>query len=271
LGPWAAAIEQHHERWDGTGYPKGLAGTDIGLGARIVAVADAYEVMTSPRPYRRATSTRSAREELARGAAGTQFDPAVVRAFLTISLGRLRRIVGPVAWLFQIPLLASMSRLEVAASIVGRQFAAMAGSVAAVGVLAASGVIGTAPPASSAPQPVPSASGTIVERAVTLNGRTEVPPATSLPIAEPAVAITPSSTSQATPEDPDQSVLGDPERPDDANKRSPRTTWRRLPPVEVRLPPLPLPRPLPPVELPTVRIPGVDLPPTGTPIDDLLP
>ncbi|MGH9283613.1 MAG: HD-GYP domain-containing protein, partial [Acidimicrobiales bacterium] len=51
LGPWSLAIEQHHERYDGTGYPYGLAGSEISLGARIVAVADSYDAMTSPRAY----------------------------------------------------------------------------------------------------------------------------------------------------------------------------------------------------------------------------
>ena len=269
LGPWAAAIEQHHERWDGTGYPNGLAGTDIGLGARIVAVADAYEVMTSPRPYRRAMGTRAAREELARGAAGTQFDPSVVRAFLTISLGRLRRIVGPIAWLFQIPLLASMSRVQAAASIVGRQFAATAGATTAVGVLAAGGVIGSAPPATSAPQPVATASGTTIQSAVAPNGRTGVRQAASLPVAEPAVATTPPSISSAPAEDPGQG-LADPSKPGSAGtKSSPRKSRRVVPPTEVRVPRLP--QPLPNVDLPPIGIPGVDLPPTDTPIDDILP
>ena len=96
LGPWAPAIVEHHERWDGTGYPRGLAGGDISLAGRIVAVADVFEVMTTPRPYRRPVSAGAARAELAR-CAGTQFDPAVVRAFLNVSLGRLRRVMGPVS------------------------------------------------------------------------------------------------------------------------------------------------------------------------------
>lgn len=89
LGPWISAVSQHHERWDGGGYPRGIAGRDIHLGGRIVAVADAYDVMTSARSYKRVMSPRDARAELVR-CSGTQFDPEIVRAFLATSLGRSR-------------------------------------------------------------------------------------------------------------------------------------------------------------------------------------
>ena len=102
LGEWAGAIEHHHERWDGTGYPRGLEGEEISLAARIVSVADAYDVMTSGRSYQTAKSPEEARQEIAR-MAGTQFDPQVVRALMSISLGRLRWMVGPFAGLGQIP------------------------------------------------------------------------------------------------------------------------------------------------------------------------
>jgi putative nucleotidyltransferase with HDIG domain len=104
LGPWAAVIAQHHERWDGKGYPLGLAGTDIQQGARIVAVADAYEVMTAARAYKKPISASEARSRLAADA-GRQFDPNVVRAFLNVSLGRMRVAAGPLAWLAQVPFL----------------------------------------------------------------------------------------------------------------------------------------------------------------------
>jgi ribonuclease P protein subunit RPR2 len=76
-----AVVRHHHERWDGRGYPEGIAGTDIPLPARIFAVADALDAMTSDRPYRRAGAWESAVTELKRGAGG-QFEPAVVEAFL---------------------------------------------------------------------------------------------------------------------------------------------------------------------------------------------
>ena len=81
----------HHERWDGTGYPRGLAGDDIPLPGRIVAVADAYDAITNDRPYRAARSAHDAIEEIARHS-GSQFDPAVVNALLRIATaGRLIR------------------------------------------------------------------------------------------------------------------------------------------------------------------------------------
>src|SRR5690606_13374550 len=102
LGEWARAIEDHHEWWDGSGYPRGLAGEAISLGARIVAVADAFDVMTCGRQYQSAISPAAARKEVA-GMAGRQFDPAVARALMNASLGRLRWSIGPLAWMGQIP------------------------------------------------------------------------------------------------------------------------------------------------------------------------
>jgi diguanylate cyclase (GGDEF)-like protein len=81
LRPIARLVRASHECWDGSGYPDQLAGDQIPLGARIVAVCDAYEAMTTNRPYRAAVSDAEARREL-RAAAGGQFDPAVVDAFL---------------------------------------------------------------------------------------------------------------------------------------------------------------------------------------------
>ncbi|NOZ29085.1 MAG: diguanylate cyclase [Chloroflexi bacterium] len=76
-------VRHHHERWDGTGYPDGLAGEQIPLEARILAVADAVETMASDRPYKRGMSPDQILEELQR-CAGTHFDPAVVTAFVRV-------------------------------------------------------------------------------------------------------------------------------------------------------------------------------------------
>ncbi|MDI6829644.1 MAG: HD domain-containing protein, partial [Armatimonadota bacterium] len=80
--PWpvGAMIRSHHERWDGTGYPDGLKGEEIPLGARILAIADVYDAMTSKRSYRPSYSPQQAIDYI-RKSNGTQFDPAVVRAF----------------------------------------------------------------------------------------------------------------------------------------------------------------------------------------------
>jgi putative nucleotidyltransferase with HDIG domain len=80
LGRAAEIIRSHHERFDGTGYPRGLKGEEILLGARIFAIVDAYDAMTSDRPYRLARSHEEALEEI-RHQVGTQFDPVVVAPF----------------------------------------------------------------------------------------------------------------------------------------------------------------------------------------------
>ena len=80
-------IHFHHERWDGKGYPSGLAGEEIPVGARVIAVADAFEAMTKGRPYARARTVEEALRQLEAGA-GTQFDPRIVRLFA----GEYRRL-----------------------------------------------------------------------------------------------------------------------------------------------------------------------------------
>jgi cyclic di-GMP phosphodiesterase len=79
-GEGLRVVRSHHERWDGRGYPDGLVRDEIPLGARIFAVADALDAITSTRPYREAGSWTGARMEIV-GGAGAQFDPAVVDAF----------------------------------------------------------------------------------------------------------------------------------------------------------------------------------------------
>lgn len=79
LGKIGDGVFYHHERFDGRGYPEGLSGHDIPLAARILAVADAYEAITSDRPYRRDKSPEEALREI-RDLAGVQFDPQVVEA-----------------------------------------------------------------------------------------------------------------------------------------------------------------------------------------------
>ena len=96
LGDWADTIAEHHERFDGSGYPVGLVGHEISLGARIVAVADSYDAMTHLNGYRKPKSTRDAQLQLA-AYAGTEFDPVVVRAFLTMPPCRRHGLLPPAA------------------------------------------------------------------------------------------------------------------------------------------------------------------------------
>jgi len=86
-------VYHHHERWDGTGYPEGLRGEDIPLGARIFAVADAFDAMTYDRPYSRAIPVSAARAEIER-CSGTHFDPTVVATFLALPLPCLEELRG---------------------------------------------------------------------------------------------------------------------------------------------------------------------------------
>ncbi len=133
LGPWADAIEQHHERFGGGGYPRSLAGEEISLAARIVTVADSFEVMTASRTYKKPMSVPAARRELA-ACAGEQFDPAIVRAFLNVSLGRLWWTVGPASWTALLPVLGPAQRA-------GGQLAAAAQGAAAAIVVGAAGLL----------------------------------------------------------------------------------------------------------------------------------
>ena len=84
-------VHYHHERWDGAGYPAGLAGRHIPLAARIVAVADTFDAMTTSRPYRGALSAEQAVAEI-ESEAGRQFDPDVARVASQVFLGALRRV-----------------------------------------------------------------------------------------------------------------------------------------------------------------------------------
>lgn len=144
LAPWLGdsiqAVWQHHERFDGGGYPQGLAGTDISFAARVVTVADCYDVMTSARSYKKPMSAEAARAELA-ACSGSQFDPIVVRAFLNVSLGRLRLMAGPLAWFAQLALLEPAGVVHAGATT-----APSGGSAAASG---STGVVGGAGSAAS--------------------------------------------------------------------------------------------------------------------------
>ena len=91
LRPILPIVRSHHERWDGKGYPDGLAGEAINALARIVALADAFDAMTSDRPYRKGMAPEVAFSEIEKGA-GRQFDPCFAAAFLAIREAILREM-----------------------------------------------------------------------------------------------------------------------------------------------------------------------------------
>ncbi|WAX57164.1 HD domain-containing protein [Jatrophihabitans cynanchi] len=141
LGPWYDGIRQHHERFDGTGYPLGLSGHEISLAGRAVSVVDAFETMTAARSYKSPMPTAEARAELTR-CAGTHFDPAMVRAFLAIALPRLLWAMGPVTFLINIPFLkwlpaATVRSVEVAAAGMNTATTAVGATAMSVAVVAA--------------------------------------------------------------------------------------------------------------------------------------
>jgi putative nucleotidyltransferase with HDIG domain len=174
LGEWGRAIAEHHERFDGSGYPLGISGRDISVAGRIVAVADSFEVMTAARAYKKALTRTTALEEVVR-CSGKQFDPDVVRALLAVSAPRLRWAMGPTSWLVGTPVLGSVPSL----------------TAAGVGVQAAVGVTAVA---------VAGATGLTAQAATAAgSGPSATPHAISAGRAQPVPTPTPSSNRSTHP------------------------------------------------------------------------
>ena len=242
LGEWTDAVSDHHERWDGTGYPNGTAGEDISLAGRIVAVADVFDVITSARSYKESGTAITAREEIAR-CAGDQFDPRVVRAFLSISLGRLRLAMGPLSWLAQAPVLG---RIPLGPGMA----TAVSSAVAVVGALAAGLVSGPhvptqlAPPAAAAGSPsVQVASGgRLAEAARVLPGRrggkarTPAPAPVAAPVLNELLAALPVPGDPTPPEGPLAAPPAPPASPPPAPPASPPPAAPPAPPPAPRRP-----------------------------------
>jgi len=242
LGEWRHAIDQHHEKFDGTGYPLGLAGDDIVPAGRIVSVVDAFETMTAVRSYKRAMKVTDARRELVR-CASTHFDPRVVRSFLDISVGRLRWVVGPVALLAQLPLLGVVLRAGTSAGTATAAAvpSALAGTAALV--LSGLGAVPAGAPiraAASPPAAVPAATDVATGTAAPAS-TAAVPggaaPAGTQPTAPPQGpdTATPSSLPARATADLERvvgSVLGAIVVPGE------------LPPLPVEVPPVTVPSPL---------------------------
>jgi hypothetical protein len=208
LGEWGGAVAEHHERYDGTGYPLGLSGEQISYAGRIVALADSFEVMTSARSYKQPRSAAWGRAELTR-CAGTQFDPALVRAFLGISIGRLRWVLGPVTWLAELPFVATADR------------AGQTVKVASVGALAA-GLLTTGVWPAPGPGPQDAAPGRVV--AADPDRSNVVPPP-----APTGRAPAPAVTARAAPSPDSRQQLGSGASPE-VVERAPATGAPARPP-----------------------------------------
>jgi len=196
LGEWSRAAHDHHEKWDGTGYPRGLSGNQISRAGRIVAVADAFDVMTSTRSYKKPVSYDEARAELAR-CAGTHFDPNVVRAFLSVSLTSRRRAWGPLNWIAQSPFALRVTTLANVPSAVAS--GALAMTVAAAAMVTPA----TAPSPSPTPEiavsrEVATTTTTALVGTSTTSVPTTVPTTTLAPTTIPATTTVPTTMPPTT-------------------------------------------------------------------------
>ena len=249
LGEWAEAVGYHHERWDGKGYPRGIEGDRIPLAGRIVAIADVFDVITSARSYKEAATATEAREELTR-CAGTQFDPRLVRAFVNISLGRMRLVMGPLSWLSHAPLLA---RLPITPSV-GAAF----GAVATLATATTTGMLPAADAARAAAQPLAAPAISQPQAPPTPDGRAAP---------RPRVAQTPHAVSPIESADPAALTVPDPILPPlEPLPATPSPTpdpASPVAPVEPGPPPAPPPSAVPP--------PSPPAPPPPPPPAPLLP
>lgn len=255
LGPWTRVIGEHHERFDGSGYPNGLAGHDIAYAARIVAVADVFDVITAVRSYKKPMTVQEARAELTR-CAGTHFDPEIVRAFLQISLGDLRKAMGPLSWVAQLSALGRLTAVPAASTVASGVLA-----IATLGVgpvIRAEPGIGrpisdVAPPSSgvdavNAPTSAAPSSPTTTPPGVDGAGPPGAPPSAELP--GPSGTVPPTT-------DP---LITVPTAPPITAPTDPLISLPTLPPITVpTIPPITVPT-IPPITVPTVTIPPVTIP-----------
>ena len=249
LGDWTRAIGEHHEQFDGSGYPAGLSGTDISLAGRLVAVADVFDVITAARSYKKPMTIQEGRLEITR-CAGTQFDSEMVRAFLQISIGDLRRAMGPLSWLAQL-------------SLFGRLAAAPAASTMAGTIIAVTG-LGLAPVTSVYSEPArPHRVATTQVYADTAgsDGTKPIESASDTP----STATTQPGASPDSPED--QPVTGSTTVPDDPPPSGTPTGTTVL----TTVPGVTLPNGLPPISVPPISVPPISLAPISVPPISLPP
>jgi putative nucleotidyltransferase with HDIG domain len=283
-----AMVRHHHERLDGAGYPKGLAGEEIPLGARIIAVADTFDAMTSSRSYRRASSHKKALDVLSREA-GSQLDARAVAAFLSYYSGS-----RSVAWsaLAAAAPQRFFSWLGSATQGLGSGAATVAQTLPAIGaaaLLAGTGAPAVSLPGSQAAQrqavtrtdasaPTIAASAPVElesrdrrrsvrrdaaeRRTPRVRSRTRTPGAPAPGSAQPA----PGSTSPARPNGKPQAPGGGESSGSDPTPDPTPVPAVELPQVElpqlpeVELPEIDLPVELPPIELPPIELPPIELP-----------
>jgi HD domain-containing protein len=286
LGRWGDAIVEHHERFDGKGYPNGLAGSSVSLGGRIVSVADAYDTMTAARSYKKPMAVWAARRELA-DCAGGQFDPEIVRAFLSISLPKLLWRTGPVSLAVQLPFLGRLQQVglqSVSAMTQGVAAATVAAGVTAMVVAGPTGASAHGHHRGSH-RSDPNTSGALAGPSPTAPapGPGGASPAPSVPTPEPTTHATP-NPSNDPPKEPAEEPAPVPTpaptpRPTDPGAPTPRPTPTPLPtpttptttprpsatPIPLPLPsvpPLPIPSlpPLPLPSLPPLPLPSLPLP-----------
>ena len=195
LGEWSKVAVEHHEKWDGSGYPLGLSGTDISLAGRITAVADAYDVITTKRSYKEAMSAEAAREELVRSS-GSHFDPVVVRAALRVGLRESKR-VGLVGWLFELP---SALRFVTAAPLATAVSTAAVSTAVIVGASVGGVEAIPAPPQAIAlAEEETSTSTTNVPATTTAVPATTVVPTTVVPTTTTTTTTVPPTTTTVAP------------------------------------------------------------------------
>lgn len=205
LGEWGDVIRQHHEKFDGSGYPLGLAGHQICLGARIVSVADAYDVMTAARAYKKPVGRASALRELV-ACSGRHFDPDVVRALITVPQRRMLLTMGPVSWLTGLPLVGQAPTV-VSASLTSQAGAAV-GAVALTGTAALTPLAGTTSTVST-DSPRPAVTATVPARPAdpTDPARPAAPKTgRKTPGATPGAGVTPSAVTDSASATPDEGL-----------------------------------------------------------------
>jgi response regulator RpfG family c-di-GMP phosphodiesterase len=248
MGPWAKTVEHHHERWDGTGYPFGLRGEEIALGARIVAVADAYDVITSGRTYQETRTHAEARKEVARHS-GTQFDPRVVRALMNVALGKLRWSTGPLAALADFPFLRPLEAL-------GRDVV----TLATAGALTASAAVAGVLPVPDVSRVDPNRAAAVIAESFGLEPITTPPPIVPA-TTEPPTTTTEEESTTTTEEPTTTAAPTTTHRPTTTTQR-PTTT---APPTTTTAPPTTTTAPPTTTTAPTTTAPTTTAPTTTSP------